>query len=437
MMVNVIKKPEEDLFRKLKWMMLFRLLFALLFLGGTIVYSAHENLPYFSRPMVYIYWLMAWVILLSLCYSLVFSYFRNDIFFAYLQTGVDTMIVTAIIFLTGSYSSLFNFLYLIVIICASMLISRRGSFIIAGLCCLEYGILVDLEYYKIIRPVFLPEGFLYDNYEWNQVIYKMGTVMLACLLTTVLSTYLAEQERKAQSGLQSMENQIKRMEQMAVVGEMASGLAHEIKNPLASLSGSIQMLKEARQEDREQTKLMAIALREAERLNALVSDFLKFARPKKGTPEIIHVGTMIDEMIALFETQESYKDNIRIDKKIGLDLWTEMDPGQLKQVLLNLLLNAAESIKAKQGTIRIVTFLYRERFVRIKIIDDGEGIDESIISSIFDPFFTTKSKGTGLGLSIVLRILQAYNYHIDVKSEKGRGSTFTLTLASVSPPKIV
>lgn len=437
MRVDTIKKPEEDLFRKLKWMMLFRLLFALLFLGGTIVYSAHENLPYFSRPLVYIYWLMAWIILLSLCYALVFSYFRNDIVFAYLQTGVDTMIVTVIIFLTGSYSSLFNFLYLIVIICASMLLSRRGSFIVAGLCCLEYGIMVDLEYYKVLRPVFLAPEYLRDSYEWNQVLYKMGTVMLACFLTTVLSTYLAEQERRAQSDLQSMENQVKRMEQMAVVGEMASGLAHEIKNPLASLSGSIQMLKEAGQVDREQTKLMTIALREVERLNALVSDFLKFARPKKGTPEIIHVGAIVEDMITQFETQEAYKDHIRFEAKTGEDLWTEMDPGQLKQVLLNLMLNAAESIGKKQGTIRVLAFLYRDRYVRIKIIDDGEGIDESIISSIFDPFFTTKSKGTGLGLSIVLRILQAYNYNIDVKSEKGRGSTFTLTLSSVSPPKNV
>lgn len=432
-MAKSIKKPDDDLFRKLKWMMLFRLLFALLLLGGTIIYGANENLSYFAKPLVYIYWLTAWVILLSLCYSLVYSFFSNEVFFAYLQTGIDTFIATAIIYLTGSFSSLFTFLYLIVIICGSMLLSRKGSLIIAGLCCLEYGIMVDLEYFKVIRPAFFPEGHLYDTYEWNQVIYKMGTVMLACFLTMVLSSYLAEQERRAQSNLQTMENQVKRMEQMAVVGEMASGLAHEIKNPLASLSGSIQMLMESRHNDKDQTKLMTIAVREAERLNALVSDFLQFAKPKMGAVEAIKIGRLLEDSIALFENNEKYKGKVTFVKKIEKNLWTEMNPGQLKQVVLNLLLNAAEAMGDNHGTITVLSFLHRDNDIRIKITDDGHGMDETTISSIFDPFFTTKPKGTGLGLSIVLRILQAYNYQITVKSEVGKGSTFTLKLKSVPP----
>ncbi|MBU1171058.1 MAG: two-component sensor histidine kinase [Proteobacteria bacterium] len=428
----MVKKPEDDLFRKLKWMMLFRLLFALLLLGGTIIYGANENLPYFSKPLVYIYWLTAWVILLSLCYSLVFSFFSNEVFFAYVQTGIDTIIATSIIFLTGSYASLFTFLYLIVIICASMLLSRKGSLIIAGLCCLEYGVMVDLEYYNIIRPAFLTEGNLYDNYEWNQVIYKMGTVMLACFLTMVLSSYLAEQERRAQSDLQTMGDQVKRMEKMAVVGEMASGLAHEIKNPLTSLSGSIQMLMESHHYDTDQKKLMTIVVREAERLNALVSDFLQFARPKLGAMETIEVACLLEETVSLFENNEKYKDKVTFIKDIEKNLWTEMDPGQLKQVILNLMLNAAEAMENNKGVITVTSYLHRDQFIRVKIIDDGDGMDEAIIPSIFDPFFTTKAKGTGLGLSIVLRILQAYNYQVDVKSEKHKGSTFTLKLRSVS-----
>ncbi|GAB6095330.1 hypothetical protein JCM14469_15820 [Desulfatiferula olefinivorans] len=426
--------PDGDLFRKLKWMMLFRLLFALLLLGGTIIYGANEDLSYTSRPLVHIYWLTAWIILLSLCYSLVFSFFSNDRVFAYVQVVIDTLIATAIIFLTGSFASLFTFLYLIVIISASMLLSRKGSMIIAGLCCLEYGIMVDLEYYEIIRPAFYPEGYLHEHYEWSQVIYKMVTVMLACFLTLFLSAYLAERERRAQSRLHSMARQVRRMEQMAVVGEMAAGLAHEIKNPLASLSGSIQMLRESGPGDGDQAKLMTIALREAERLNGLVSDFLQFARPKKGKPAIIETRRLIDETLSLFENSDGYKERIRIVRRLTPDLWTEMDPDQLKQVMLNLLLNAAEALAEQGGTITVTSFLHRDQRLRIKIADDGPGMDEATLAAIFDPFFTTKSKGTGLGLSIVLRILQAYDYGIDVKSEKNTGSTFTLTLAAMPAP---
>jgi len=429
-MGDVRKKKNSDLSQKLKWLMLFRLLAALLLLGGTIVFRAHENLPFFAQPFIHLYWLSGWIILLSLCYTLVYPFFKHEVFFAYLQLGIDTLIATAIIFLTGSFSSLFTFIYLIVIICSSMFVSRKGGLIIAGLCCLEYGIMVDLEYYEVIRPVFAQKGFLYENFEWNQVLYKMCTVMMACFLTMILSGYLAEKERRAKSDLLAMEDHVKRVERMALVGEMAAGLAHEIKNPLASLSGSIQMLMESDDnEDKygnEQNKLMTIAAREAERLNTLVSDFLLFARPVSGTIKKLDLGHVLDDTLALFNHHEKYRGRITISRKDEDDLWVEMDSGHLKQVLLNLLINAAEAIGEKNGTITVTSYRDHDGTVRLSIKDDGNGMEERIIRNIFDPFFTTKSKGTGLGLSIVLRILESYNCQINVKSEIGVGSDFTL-----------
>jgi two-component system sensor histidine kinase PilS (NtrC family) len=423
-------KKNSDLSQKLKWLMLFRLLAALLLLGGTIVFRAHENLPFFAQPFIYLYWLSGWIILLSLCYTLFYPLFKHEPFFAYLQIGIDTMIATAIIFLTGSFSSLFTFIYLIVIICSSMFVSRKGGLIIAGLCCLQYGIMVDLEYYEVIRPVFAQKGFLYENFEWNQVLYKMCTVMMACFLTMILSGYLAEKERRAKSDLLAMEDHVKRVERMALVGEMAAGLAHEIKNPLASLSGSIQMLMESDDNEskyeNEQKKLMTIAAREAERLNTLVSDFLLFARPVAGTIKKLELGRVCDHTLALFNQHEKYRDRITIVREEQDNLWIEMDSGHLEQVLLNLLINAAEAIGEKNGTINVTSYRDNDGTVRLSIKDDGVGMEERIIKNIFDPFFTTKSKGTGLGLSIVLRILESYNYQINVKSELGVGSEFTL-----------
>ena len=426
------KKKNSDLSQKLKWLMLFRLLAALLLLGGTIVFRAHENLPYFAQPFIHLYWLSGWIILLSLCYALVYPLFKNEAVFAYIQIGVDTLIVTAIIFLTGSFSSLFTFLYLIVIICSSMFIRRKGSLIIAGLCCLEYGVMVDLEYYQIIRPVFTQKGFLYDNFEWNQVLYKMCTVMMACFLTMVLSGYLAEKERRAKSDLKAMEEHVKRVERMALVGEMAAGLAHEIKNPLASLSGSIQMLMESENDeyshDREQLKLMSIAMREADRLNKLVGDFLLFARPVAVAIKPLDVSTVLDDTLTLFRHYEKYRGKITIERHDEKDLSVRMDGDHLQQILLNLLLNAAEAIGEKGGTVSVKAYRDQEGHIRLSVKDNGEGMEENRIKNIFDPFFTTKSKGTGLGLSIVLRIIEAYNGQINVKSERGFGSVFTVIL---------
>lgn len=429
-MGDLVKKKKSELRQKLKWMMLFRLLAALLLLGGTIVFRAHENLPFFAQPFIHLYWLSGWIILLSLCYTLVYPLFKNESLFSYLQLGIDTMIVSAIIFLTGSFSSLFTFLYLIVIICSSMFVSRKGALIIAGLCCLEYGIMVDLEYYGVIQPVLAQKGFLYENVEWNHVLYKLCTVMMACFLTMILSGYLAEKERRAKSDLLAMEDHVKRVERMALVGQMAAGLAHEIKNPLASLSGSIQMLTESgfqeENQDRERQKLMTIASREAERLNTLVNDFLLFARPVAGAVKKLDLAREIDETLVLFNHHEKYRGRIVIHVENERNLTIDMDQGHFKQVFINLLINAAEAIGDKEGAITVTSYRDHDDSVRLTVKDTGEGMDDKIIKSIFDPFFTTKNKGTGLGLSIVLRILESYNYRINVQSETGSGSEFTV-----------
>ena len=413
--------------------MFCRLLFAVFLMGGTIVYRANENLPFLTQPFVYIYWLTGWILILSICYALIFEYFKDDTAFAYLQIVADTLIVTSIVFLTGCFSSIFTFLYLIVIICASMLLSRKGSLIIAALCSMQYGLMIDLAYYKVINNSWITGEIFTGNYEWNQVIYKICTVMVACFVTAVLSSYLAEQERIAHSELTMMEGYLKRVENMAVVGEMAAGLAHEIKNPIASLSGSIQLLKESGEYDEVQNKLMRIAVREANRLSGLVTEFLLFAKPKTGTSEIISVNNIIDETVDQCLMDKKFHGKITVVRNIQEDLWTEMDPDHLRQVLLNLLLNAAEAINEENGDIFVHAYSLKSGFVRIKIIDNGIGIKKEDIKTIFDPFFTTKVKGTGLGLSIVYRLLEAYGYQINVISDGGNGTEFQLRLKLIKP----
>jgi two-component system sensor histidine kinase PilS (NtrC family) len=334
---------------------------------------------------------------------------------------------------TGSFLSVFSFLYLVVLIYSSMLLSRRTTLIIAAVCSIQFGIMVDLEYYGILTPFGMKTSHLAAMFAWNEVLYKVLITMMACFAVAFLSSLLSEQTRKTKKELQAMEDHVKRVEKMAAIGEMAAGLAHEIKNPLASLSGSIQLLKEDIRYDPDHDRLMQIILREADRLSLLVSNFLLYARPPAGKVEPVELDKVLIETTELFEKDGSTDGRISTTSNIESGIWIEMDPVHLRQILWNLLLNAAEAIDGA-GKISIEMYGERNKDAWVKIIDDGCGMSRETLKSIFDPFFTTKTSGTGLGLSIVHRILQAYDSRLDVDSEPNTGTSVTLKLKQINPP---
>ena len=241
-----------------------------------------------------------------------------------------------------------------------------------------------------------------------------------------------------------MEEQMKRFDKMAAIGSLAAGMAHEIRNPLASLSGSIQMLKSELPLDQYQQHLMEIILRESERLNALITDFLLFAQPPQTHRMPWEMGKIIDETIDLFNHSPSFHDGIHI-KRHGLNenIQILIDPDQMKQVFWNLFINAAQAI-SDGGEIDIQLEKRGETFwgtglplqsqkrgkewITIRIADSGNGIDPQEKERIFEPFYTTKEGGTGLGLSIVHKIIENHNGMIKVESEVGKGSAFTIFL---------
>ncbi len=244
--------------------------------------------------------------------------------------------------------------------------------------------------------------------------------------------------------IKEMEDQMKRVDKMAAVGLLAAGMAHEIRNPLASLSGSIQMLKSELTLDQSQQQLMEITLRESERLNALITDFLLFAQPPQTHKMPWEMRKIIEETIELFTHSPSFHEGIRIRRpSVRDDTQVLIDPDQMKQVFWNLLINAGQAM-SDGGEIRIDLDKGNEAFwgailplptsrtgkdwVRISITDSGEGIPPKEKEKIFEPFFTTKERGTGLGLSIVHKIVENHNGVIKVESEIGKGSTFTIFL---------
>jgi len=241
-----------------------------------------------------------------------------------------------------------------------------------------------------------------------------------------------------------MEEQMKRFDKMAAIGLLAAGMAHEIRNPLASLSGSIQMLKSELPLDHHQQKLMEIILRESERLNALITDFLLFAQPPQTSKRSWEIRKVIEETIDLFIHSPSFHEGIRIHRPSTREnIQVMIDPDQMKQVFWNLLTNAAQAM-SNGGEIRVhlgkqngiswktgLSFPMQKKgkeWVKISITDSGNGISGQEKEKIFEPFFTTKENGTGLGLSIVHKIIENHNGVIQVDSELGKGSTFTIFL---------
>ena len=425
--------PEGDIKHKLKWLMIYRILFSFLLLGSTIILQLGNSMVPLSYPLIVLYGLVATIFLLSFLYALCLYRLKRLILLAYAQILIDTFVVTVIIIVTGNYSSIFSFLYLVVIIYSSILVPIRGTIVIAAVCSIQFGIMVDLEYYGVILPFETDDVLLASAYPWNQVLYKILITITACFAVAFFSSFLSEQVRRTRKELRIMEDHVKRVDKMAAIGEMAAGLAHEIKNPLASLSGSIQLLRDDLRYDPDHARLMQIVLREADRLSSLVTNFLLYARPPAGRVEALELEKVIIDTTELFEKDANNDGRITIIQNIQSDIWISMDPMHLRQILWNLLINASEAING-QGIIKIGMQTSKNKQAIIKISDNGCGMSREDLNHIFDPFFTTKSSGTGLGLSIVHRTLEAYDALLDVESEINKGTTFVLQIKQIEHP---
>ena len=228
--------------------------------------------------------------------------------------------------------------------------------------------------------------------------------------------------------IMEMEQHLQRTDKLAAVGKLAAGIAHEIRNPLASVSGSIEMLSKELHVQDENKKLMNIILKETDRLNHLVNEFLDYVRPSDRKQEPFKLTHAIEETLTAFSMNKSAMKNIELQfLPQNKNTQVKGDKEKIKQVLWNLLLNAVQAMP-QGGKVLIRTFQENEGYLKIEIQDTGQGIPEEDIKKIFDPFFTTKPKGTGLGLSLVHKIVENHEGRIFVNSKVGEGTTVTLLL---------
>jgi two-component system, NtrC family, sensor histidine kinase PilS len=227
--------------------------------------------------------------------------------------------------------------------------------------------------------------------------------------------------------LRKMEQSMRRAERLATIGQLAAGIAHEIRNPLASISGSVELLRQEPQTTDDDKALMAIVTREIERLDALITDMLELTNPRPRQVVRLDLGLLIGETLTVFR-QDPTLGAVQVDAALpDPPIAIDGDPGKLRQVLWNLLRNSADAVAQGVSAIKIAARRDGDRAV-IEVADDGPGIPADVIPRIFDPFFSTKKRGTGLGLATSQAIVVEHGGTIEVEPGADKGTRFVVKL---------
>ena len=246
--------------------------------------------------------------------------------------------------------------------------------------------------------------------------------------------------------IKQMQTEVQRMDRLASMGVMASGIAHEIRNPLAGIKTIAQTLEEDIEPDDPRREYVSRIVRQVNRMDDLLKTIFSYAKPRQPKRKYIRLQEIVQEVVALVENRMKLQ-SIKYVETLTADLpLLYVDFYQIQQVLVNLYLNALDAMpeqgqlairaESKVATINRVdrrgrTFPFRKKsalYVEVELSDTGSGIDDEALPSIFNPFFTTKPQGSGLGLSIVYRIITEHEADIQVESKKGQGTTFRILL---------
>lgn len=243
---------------------------------------------------------------------------------------------------------------------------------------------------------------------------------------------MVQQLRESREEIERLHRtQVSRAEHLATLGEMAAGLAHEIRNPLAGIAGVMEIVGRDLPPNSPAIEVLGEVRHEVLHINRIVSELLEIARPK---PPVYQIGNLVAvaEHATLFARDQAAARKVTMEVVKDEPLpELEFDSGQVHQVLLNLLLNAVQAC-SEGGSVR-VAFASNEKTVTVSVSDTGKGIPPAVLPNIFRPFFTTKGDGTGLGLSLARRIVEDHGGRLEATSELGIGSCFTLSLPKIRP----
>lgn len=550
------KTPSSASRPRLLAMMVLRVVLGVAFLGITSWFQIRASLTA-EINFTPLYAVVVLIGLISIIYAIAFRRIANQKLFVYLQVTVDILLITIVVYITGGVESYLHVLYPLVVIGSAIILNKRGGLYAAALSSICYGVLMDLDFYRMLPVRFKVFGAHAAAPVWADVFTTISTNILAYFIVAYLAGYLAESTARVEKRLEAKEidfgkleslnrlivenitsgimtvdemlritsfnkeaahvtgydlrsvyykdvreifpdmmqgspgdsprdsvrserhfrrkdgedvclgytisrgeggdaayiiifedmTQIKAMEErlrvsekLKALGELSVGIAHEIRNPLASISGSIQVLKDELSLSGDNAHLMEIVVRETERLNKLITDYLLFAKPATGKRDRVELASVIGSTIKVFENSPEAA-GIHIKSNLAQGLYVRGSERQLGQVFWNLFVNAAHAM-SNGGTLTVTSKVVQSdsisdvnsagrpgrTYAEVIVADTGCGIKQEDLKSIFDPFFSTKDTGTGLGLAIIHRIIESHEGTIDARSSLGTGTVFKILL---------
>jgi two-component system, NtrC family, sensor histidine kinase HydH len=341
--------------------------------------------------------------------------------------GLVIVLITVLHFLTPLdqvvWHEIYQRLYYIPIIAAALLFGLRG------------GLAASIFTTVVYSPhIFLHWQHGHFDYSINQyaeiVIFNLVGGVMGALGDRLKQAREkaernAEERQKAYDELQKTFEQLLQAEKLTSLGELSAGIVHEVRNPLGAIKGAVEILEDELAEDSPRREFADLAKKEVERLDKLVGEFLRFARPATLSVRPNDLNEIVESVVSLVENQATAQ-SVSIERNLQRDLpKVSVDGEQIKQVLLNLAINSLQAMP-DGGKLFFRTFS-DDKLCVVEVADTGDGIDEKISGKIFDPFFTTKEKGVGLGLSIAHKIVSQHNGNLSVERNNGN-TVFALHL---------
>ncbi|MCK4631871.1 MAG: PAS domain S-box protein [candidate division Zixibacteria bacterium] len=273
-----------------------------------------------------------------------------------------------------------------------------------------------------------------------EILARNGTVVPLGLSTSILT----EEGHKLRGVIaifsdlteaKRLEAKVRTADRLAAIGELSASIAHEIRNPLASISGSVEVLKSELNVSGENERLMSLIVKESHRLSQILTDFLSYARIDRPTYTKVELCHLVAEIIEILYHHESFSDKVDVRFESAESIvYVVGDEGLIKQLLLNLAVNACEAFEGRGGRLAFRLSINRKRgTVELGVDDDGPGMPPEVIKKMYQPFFSTKKEGTGLGLSIVHRICTAMRMGVQLSSQVGEGTSFAIEMKIFAP----
>lgn len=385
-----------------------------------IQYSASTFLP-----LMLFYYLIIAAYILSVFYLLLYYWGKYQTFQVCLQIFFDLLLITAFVYVSGGLRGSFYFLYIFGIIAASIVISKRAAYLTAALSGVFFGVLVNLmhlgllPYFGSDQPTELSPGTVFNNIfiSWSMFF-----------IVAFLVNYMREGIRRTTEKLRLAERELEIKKRLALAGEFSAHLAHEIRNPLAAISGSVQVLSNSLELTDEQKELMDNIVEQSGRVSHSIEQYLSLVSPDKKTFSDLDLGSVVEETLLLLEDNGELNGNFQVNgnyKNSHISYFGNAN--QFKQMFWNLIRNAIKATP-EGGTITIDFDQNQRNEVHLRIADSGNGLQEEERINLEESAPSSFQSGAGIGMAVVRRIVDDYNGKIHVRPGQNKGTEVVVVL---------